>query len=118
MFTRILFLVSILVIGIPAFSQKYLRIHKKAILVETHNDFPSAAIEKKVSFDDNLLGKTHSDLARMKTGGVDVEMFSIFCGPEQQQPYAFANREIDSVYEWVRRAPDRMMLVKTVAELE
>jgi membrane dipeptidase len=53
----------------------------------------------------------------MRDGGVDVQVFSIFCGPEQQQPYAFANRQIDSVYEWVRRNPNRMVLVKTPDEL-
>src|SRR5262245_24989813 len=118
MFTRSIFLVLVLLITVASFSQKYKRIHNKAILVDTHNDFPSASIEKKVSFDANLLGQTHSDLGRMKQGGVDVQMFSIFCGPEQQTPYAFANRQIDSVYEWVRRNPDRMMLVKTPAELK
>lgn len=118
MFTRFVFLVSILLISNSAFSQKYKRIHNKAVLIDTHNDFPSAAIEKKVSFDDDLFGKTHSDLVRMRAGGVDAQMFSIFCGPEQQQPYAFANREIDSVHEWVRRAPNRMMLVRTPAELK
>lgn len=118
MFTRFVFLVSILLISTSAFSQKYKRIHNKAVLIDTHNDFPSAAIEKKVSFDDDLFGKTHSDLVRMRAGGVDAQMFSIFCGPEQQQPYAFANREIDSVHEWIRRAPNRMMLVRTPAELK
>ncbi|HET6722584.1 MAG TPA: dipeptidase, partial [Chitinophagaceae bacterium] len=43
---------------------------------------------------------------------------SIFCGPEQQQPYAFANREIDSVYEWANRAPKRMTIVRTPDELK
>jgi membrane dipeptidase len=118
MFTRISFLFLIFMLGNIAFGQKYLRIHKKAVLIDTHNDFPSASIEKKVSFDDDLLGKTHSDLNRMKTGGVDVQIFSIFCGPEQQQPYAYANRQIDSVYEWARRAPGRMVLVRTPAELK
>ena len=86
-------------------AQSYKKLHRKLIVVDTHNDFPSAAIEKAVSFDSDLKGKTHSDLKRMKQGGVDVQVFSIFCGPEQQQPYTFANREIDSVYEWVRRNP-------------
>lgn len=100
------------------FSQKYKKIHSDALLVDTHNDFPSASIEKKVSLDSDLLGKTHTDLARLRTGGVDVQIFSIFCGPEQQQPYAFANREIDSVYEWANRAPNRMTIVRTPAELK
>ena len=117
MLNRLIFLISILIISNWAFGQKYKRIHRKAILIDTHNDFPSASIEKKVSFDDNLLGKTHSDLVRMRTGGVDAQVFSIFCGPEQQQPYAFANRQIDSVYEWARRAPNRMVLVRTPSEL-
>jgi len=100
------------------FSQRYKKIHNKAVLVDTHNDFPSASIEKKVSLDTDLLGKTHTDLGRLRSGGVDVQIFSIFCGPEQQQPYAFANREIDSVYEWAERAPKRMTIVKTPAELK
>jgi len=100
------------------FSQKYKKIHDKAVLVDTHNDFPSASIEKKVSLDADLLGKTHTDLGRLRSGGVDVQIFSIFCGPEQQQPYKFANREIDSVYEWANRAPNRMTIVRTPAELK
>jgi membrane dipeptidase len=103
--------------GAHVFSQSYKKIHANAVVVDTHNDFPSASIEKKVSFDSDLLGKTHSDLARMYAGGVDVQVFSIFCGPEQEQPYAFANREIDSVYEWVRRNPNKMVLVKNPDEL-
>jgi membrane dipeptidase len=99
-------------------SQSARSIHQKAILVDTHNDFPSAAIEKKVGLDQPLKGKTHSDLERMREGGVDIQVFSIFCGGEQAQPYAWANREIDSVYEWVRRNPDKMMMVYNSADLE
>jgi len=118
MLTRFILFSFILLISTTSFSQKYKKIHNKAVVVDTHNDFPSASIEKKVSLDADLLGKTHSDLARLRAGGVDVQIFSIFCGPEQQRPYAFANREIDSVYEWARRAPNRMTIVKTPAELK
>lgn len=118
MLIRLLFFIFILLVGTPVLSQKYKKIHEDAVLVDTHNDFPSASIEKKLSFDADLLGKTHADLARMRAGGVDVQIFSIFCGPEQQQPYAFANREIDSVYEWANRAPKRMTIVRTPDELK
>lgn len=117
MLIRLIVVFSALLIGSTLFSQKYKKIHEAAVLVDTHNDFPSASIEKKVSFDADLLGKTHSDLARMRSGGVDVQIFSIFCGPEQQQPYAFANRQIDSVVEWANRAPMRMTIVRTPDEL-
>lgn len=118
MFCRFLFFIFCLFVFTDLTAQKYKKIHATAILVDTHNDFPSASVEKKVSFDADLLGITHSDLGRMRSGGVDVQIFSIFCGPEQQQPYAFANREIDSVYEWVRRAPMSMAIVKTPFELK
>ncbi len=107
----------LIVCSLFATAQSYKKLHSKSIVVDTHNDFPSAAIEKAVSFDSDLKGKTHSDLKRMKQGGVDVQVFSIFCGPEQQHPYTFANREIDSVYKWVRRNPADMMLVKTPGDL-
>lgn len=118
MIIRILAVMTVLFLSTTVHTQSYKRIHAKAVLADTHNDFPSASIEKKVSLDDNLAGKTHSDLVRMKKGGIDVQMFSIFCGPEQQLPNAFANRQIDSVYEWTRRNPAKMMIVKTPAELK
>jgi membrane dipeptidase len=118
MYSRFILFLLALSMTTTIFSQKYKKIHSDAVLVDTHNDFPSASIEKKVSLDSDLLGKTHTDLARLRTGGVDVQIFSIFCGPEQQQPYAFANREIDSVYEWANRAPNRMTIVRTPAELK
>ncbi|MEJ8841738.1 dipeptidase [Lacibacter sp. H375] len=95
------------------FAQNYKKLHKKAVLVDTHNDIPSSAIEKKVAFDTDLRGKTHSDLNRMFAGGVDAQMFSIFCGGEQKEPYNFANQEMDSVYAWVNRNPSKMKLVYT-----
>jgi membrane dipeptidase len=118
MYSRYLFFPLMLLMTTCIFSQKYKKIHDKAVLVDTHNDFPSASIQKKVSLDSDLLGKTHTDLGRLRSGGVDVQIFSIFCGPEQQQPYSFANREIDSVYAWTERAPNRMTLVRTPAELK
>ncbi|HET9058136.1 MAG TPA: dipeptidase [Chitinophagaceae bacterium] len=99
-------------------AQPYKKLHNKAVLVDTHNDIPSAAIEKNVKFDSNLKGKTHSDLQRMREGGVDVQLFSIFCDGEKKDPYLFANREIDSVYEWTRRNPDKMMMVHNPADLK
>jgi membrane dipeptidase len=110
------FLVSFLFIHLT-FSQQYKKLHSKSVLVDTHNDIPSSAIEKNVAFDTDLKGKTHSDLSRMFAGGVDAQMFSIFCDGEQKEPYNYANREIDSVYEWVRRNPSRMMMAYNAVDL-
>ncbi len=114
----LLLLVSVLTITTSK-SQDYKSLHKKAIVVDTHNDFISTGIEKKVSFDQDLKGITHSDLKRMKEAGVDIQIFSIFCDENYGNgtAYAFANREIDSLYAYVARNPSRMMIVKTPAEL-
>lgn len=100
------------------FAQNYKKLHRKSFLADTHNDIPSSAIEKNVAFDTDLKGKTHSDLQRMFTGGVDAQMFSIFCDGEQKDPYNYANREIDSVYAWVQRNPSHMMMVYNPAHLQ
>jgi membrane dipeptidase len=100
-------------------AQSYQELHQKAIVIDTHNDFLSAGIEKNKSFDMQLKGVTHSDLDRMKKGGIDIQIFSIFCDETygKGRAYAFANREIDSLYAVVKRNPKKMMLVKTPAEL-
>jgi membrane dipeptidase len=113
--TGILFLQLVLVFDLHA--QDYKKIHFKATLVDTHNDIISTAIENGYSFDENLKGKTYSDLQRMKEGGVDVQVFSIWCSGEQKNPYAWANREIDTLYAWCNRNPDKMMFVQTPKEL-
>ncbi|MEP7373944.1 MAG: dipeptidase [Chitinophagaceae bacterium] len=115
---RTIFLLAGFCFITTGYTQSYKKLHQKAIVIDTHNDFPSASIEKRVPFDTDLKGKTHSDLQRMKEGGLDVQVFSIFCGPEQLHPYAYANQEIDSVYEWTRRNPGKMMMVKTPEDLE
>jgi membrane dipeptidase len=97
--------------------QSYKKIHSKAIVCDTHNDIISTCIEEGYSFDQDLTGKTHSDLKRMLKGGLDVQVFSVFCDGEQKNPYQFANREIDTLYAWVKRNPSKMMLVSTPVQL-
>jgi membrane dipeptidase len=99
-------------------AQSYEKIHFNAIVIDTHNDIPTTAIEKGVSFDANLKTKTHSDLQRMQQGGVDAQFFSIWCDGLKQNPYAWANREIDTVMAWVNRNPSKMMLATSVNDIK
>jgi membrane dipeptidase len=112
------FIALLIVITKCISAQDYKKIHFKATVVDSHNDIISTAIENGYSFDNNLKGKTYSDLQRMKEGGVDVQIFSIWCDGNQRNPFAFANREIDTLYAWVARNPDKMMIVKTPQELK
>lgn len=112
--TRLIFL---LMLATSAMAQDAQKLHRKSVVVDTHNDFPSAAINKSVVFENDLRGKAHTDLARLQQGGVDVQIFSIWCDGDKKAPYAWANREIDSVQAWVQRNPQRMMLVRNPTDL-
>ena len=115
----LLFLSSALLFQ-SAKAQSYKSLHKKAIVVDTHNDFISTGLEKNKSFDQDLKGITHSDMNRMKKGGVDIQIFSIFCDENYGMgtAFAFANREIDPLYAVVLRNPSKMMIVKTPEDLD
>jgi len=96
----VLFLLVLFTSASTSFSQKASKIHKQAILVDTHNDVLSTVTMKGLNIEDNLLGKSHSDLARFKQGGVDVQVFSIFCDERfgKDTAFKYANIEIDSLY--------------------
>ena len=111
-------LIPLLLLPALAFSQKADRIHRKAIVVDSHNDILTASIEKKVSMDDNLKGKTHSDLQRWKQGGLDVQLFSVWCDGEKPEPYQFANREMDILDAIVQKNPDKIVLTKNTREIQ
>ncbi len=93
--------------------QDYRRIHRSALLVDTHNDVLSTVTLKGLSIEEDLEGKTHTDLARFKKGGVGLQVFSIFCDERfgKDTAYKFANIEIDSLYAIARRNPDKMRIV-------
>jgi membrane dipeptidase len=98
-------------------AQSYPKIHRKAIVVDTHNDILMKAADKGIVFDQNLSGKTHSDLARWKKGGLDVQIFSVYCDGDLKNPFAYANREMDSLDAVVARNPGKIVKVASYAEL-
>ena len=98
-------------------SQSVQKLHKKAIVVDSHNDIITACIEKNVRMDQDLRGKTHSDLQRMKEGGLDVQIFSVWCDGEKPAPFQFANREMDLLDDVIKNNPDKIALTRTTAEM-
>ena len=90
-------------------SMPFEEIHSEAIFVDTHNDILLQTMEKSYLIDDDLKGKTHSDLKRMKEGGLDVQFFSVWSDGNQLNPYEFANRQIDSLDAVIERNPDKIV---------
>jgi membrane dipeptidase len=111
-------LLLIALFPIATHAQDYKKVQQKAIFVDSHNDILTACIEKNVRMDDNLKGKTQSDLARFKEAGVDVQIFSVWCDGNMQNPYQFANREMDTLDAVISRNPDKIVLVRNSAELK
>ncbi|HEY9196400.1 MAG TPA: dipeptidase [Mucilaginibacter sp.] len=112
-------LTALLLFSLKLSAQNAAQIHQKAILIDTHNDVLSNELITK--FD---LGKRQSegnfDLVRAREGGLDAQIFSIWCGENYGKgtAFAFANREIDSLYALIKRYPDKITLVHNSAELK
>ena len=92
-------------------------IHSRAIFVDSHNDILLQTMEKGYVFDNDLKGKTHSDLDRMKQGGLDVQFFSVWSDGNQINPYNFANVQIDSLDAVTKRNPKKIAKVSNTEEL-
>ena len=93
-------------------------IHFKSVVVDTHNDAVTACIEKKVSLDQDLRGINHSDLKRFKEGGLDYQLFSIWCDGDKKNPYAWAMREMDTLDAVAARNPDKMVVAKNWMQIQ
>lgn len=91
---RILSFIFLLISSYSVQAQNYKKIHRKAVVADTHNDIISTCIEKGYRFDENLKGKTHSDLERMRKGGLDIQVFSIWCDGSQQNPFALDRKSV------------------------
>ncbi len=105
---------------LQSYAQNPMKLHKRSIVVDTHNDVISGVVIKGKSIETNLLGKAHTDIKRMQEGGIDVQVFSIFCDDRygKNTAFAFANRQIDSLYSIIHRNPSVMQIAGNYANLK
>lgn len=110
-----LFLLFALSMMTSAFAQNPEKIHQKAIMVDTHGDILYNQIQSGI--DIGKLQKTGNfDLVRARQGGLDVQVFSIWC--DEKGGFDLANRQIDSLYSLVKRYPSKITLVNSAQQLE
>ena len=98
-------------------AQSYNKLHFKSIVVDTHNDLLSKAVDDNLTIDTDLSGKTHSDIDRFKKGGVDVQLFSVWCDGQKENPYAWANRQMDTLDAVAKRNPGKIAMVGNTSTL-
>lgn len=106
------------------------RLHRQSIVIDTHNDITSPLLDDGFDLamhgdDPNAKIKTHTDLRRMKAGGLGAEFFAIYVGKE------FVNKKpsegggaarraldvIDVVKEQIRRHPESLEAASTAADI-
>ena len=100
--------------------QSAAKIHKKATLVDTHNDILSSAMleGKDIS---HRIKEGHSDLDRWKEGGVDVQFFSVWTDKVPRNKEGFfkdANQELDSLSVLILKNPDRITMARNYTEVK
>jgi membrane dipeptidase len=95
------------------------RITKSAILIDTHNDIPSFTVD---GADIGNSPKTHTDIPRLREGGVGAIFFSVYVAASYVNGNHSANRAlqmIDTVYQdIIHRYPDTFTLALTAADIE
>src|SRR5260370_38235755 len=100
--------------------QRALAIHRRAIVIDTHND-----ITTSMTNDDYDLGGTpptpyRTSIARMKQVGQTAEFFSLYIKPSYVAHGGAARRAldiIDSVYRALERHPNDLMFATTSADI-
>ncbi|MGZ8842170.1 MAG: dipeptidase, partial [Pyrinomonadaceae bacterium] len=93
--------------------QRALAIHRRAIVVDTHNDITTPMTNDYFDLSGNPPTPYRTNIERMKKGGLNAIFFSIYIRPWYVQHGGAARRTldmIDSVYRAVERHPNELML--------
>ena len=104
--------------------QHAVRLHRNAIVIDTHNDIPSVLYANRVDIG-NKSPWQHTDLARLKAGGVGGVFFSIYVDSELAEkptslgggPLRRALDLIDTTYRQTERFPQDLLLATSVDDI-
>lgn len=117
---RSIILVFLLFSTIISSAQSYKKIHRKAVLIDTHNDVLSSGVLDGVDISKRVK-EGHSDLVRWKEGGLDVQFFSVWTGVTPRTPEGFyhdAIAEMDSLNRLLLRNPTKMVFAVNYKEVK
>jgi membrane dipeptidase len=97
-----------------------MRVHRSTLLIDTHNDVPSRTVE---GFDiGSHTGTGHTDIARLKEGGVGAQFFAVYVAASYVNGNHSANRTlqmIDTVrHDIIGRYPNDFMLATSSKDIE
>lgn len=111
----------------PVLWAKALKIHRKAIVVDGHNDIPTPMAEQDYDLATPTTGKFHddgdpfhSDLSRFKASGITGEFFSIYVSGTTLKTGGAMRRAmelIDVTYRATEKYPKQLTQCTTAAEI-
>jgi len=100
--------------------QKALAIHRRAIVIDTHNDITTAMTNDDYDLSGTPPVPYRTSLERMKQGGMTAEFFSLYVRDWYATHGGAARRTldmIDSVYRAVERHPKDLTLATSAADI-
>jgi membrane dipeptidase len=110
--------------------QRALAIHRRAIIVDGHNDIPTIMVDENYDLGTPSAGKYHTDLQRLKQSGLTGEFFSIYVDRQYATPEWIAKNYIveggsarraldliDMTYRMVEKYPKDLMLATSTADI-
>src|SRR5215475_14378400 len=100
-----------------------MKVHRSALLIDTHNDVTSRTVD---GFDIGPLNKsdkpTHTDLVRMKEGNIGAQFFAVYVAAGYTNGNHSANRAmqmIDTVrHDIIERYPNDFVFATSSADIE
>ncbi|SUJ14428.1 Membrane dipeptidase (Peptidase family M19) [Sphingobacterium spiritivorum] len=100
-------------------AQDYKQIHKDLIVVDVHNDVIYESIFKGKDIAKRLT-TGHTDLPRLKEGGVDVQVFAVWSDDKNWKKGAFkhANDQIDALEKMISGNSDQIELAKSSKDID
>ncbi|MEO7672546.1 MAG: dipeptidase [Pyrinomonadaceae bacterium] len=88
----------------PVLWAKALKIHKKAIVIDGHNDITSPLVDEDFDLRNSSAGKFHrggdpfhTDIARLKSGGITAEFFAIYVSGSTMKTGGAMHRAMDMI---------------------
>src|SRR5258705_13328481 len=100
--------------------QRALAIHRRAIVVDTHNDVTTPMTNDDYDLSGPPPTPYRTSIDRLKQGGVSALFFSVYIKPWYVEHGGAARRTldmIDSVYRAVERHPNDLMFATSVADI-
>src|SRR5262245_8035962 len=104
----------------PVLWRKALAIHRRAIVVDTHNDITTPMTNDDFDLAGPPPSPYKTNIERMKAGGLTAEFFSLYIRPWYVEHGGASRRTldmIDSVYRAVERHPNDLMLATSAADI-